>query len=275
MTSSPRLGALFEELEQRRDGGSFVAARRRCAARATWTCSTGWSRPRGAGAPTVASAPEPARCCRRWWHDLAQARAATPGRSTRQPATRTTTGSACCAKRARYAAEAVAPALGGNAAGTRALRGARGRRPGRPGELQDSVVAARRSSRWPTSSPHDGPFNLAAGRMLEREAAGASARAAIPAVWKKLDRPKCGLAESRTATSAIQAAGGSSGVWARARMARRSRSRSSTGRVTTTGASRRASSRPVRRISRARCARYSRRPAAACSRAARWVRSAT
>ena len=39
----------------------------------------------------------------------------------------------------------------------------------------------------------DGPFNLALGRLLEREeAADRSARAEYPALWKKTDRKRVG-----------------------------------------------------------------------------------
>ena len=96
------------------------------------------------------------------------------------------------AKRARYAAEAVAPALGGDA-----RRGATSfaRRAAKVqdvlGELQDSVVAAGTIEAFAAGRSGDASLALAAGRMLERESrARSAARAAFPQAWRKLDRPK-------------------------------------------------------------------------------------
>jgi CHAD domain-containing protein len=96
------------------------------------------------------------------------------------------------AKRARYAAEAVAPALG-QAESEAAARFAR-RAAGVQdvlGRLQDSVVARELVRELATSRPSDGSFALAAGRLLEREEqTGREARASFPEAWKKLDKPK-------------------------------------------------------------------------------------
>jgi CHAD domain-containing protein len=96
------------------------------------------------------------------------------------------------AKRVRYAAEAVAPALG-RSRERRAQRLAR-RAAGVQdvlGELQDSVVAAETIGEFAREHSHDGPLNLAAGRMLERESrARAAARAEFPRAWRQLDRKK-------------------------------------------------------------------------------------
>ena len=96
------------------------------------------------------------------------------------------------AKRARYAAEAVAPALG-KARGRQASRFAR-RAAGVQdvlGELQDSAVASEVIEEHTRAHPREGALNLAAGRMLERESrVGAAARARFPRAWRRLDRRK-------------------------------------------------------------------------------------
>ena len=118
------------------------------------------------------------------------------------------------AKRARYAAEAVAPALG-EAESHAASRFARGPRRVQDilGGLQDSVVARDLVRELATSRPTDGSFALAAGRLLEREEqAGREARDSFPKAWKKLDKPKqpagCALATRRVVSKPIRAAGG-------------------------------------------------------------------
>jgi CHAD domain-containing protein len=96
------------------------------------------------------------------------------------------------AKRARYAAEAVAPALG-EAESDAASRFARRAAAVQDilGGLQDSVVARDLVRELATSRPTDGSFALAAGRLIEREEqAGRAARASFPKAWKKLDKPK-------------------------------------------------------------------------------------
>jgi CHAD domain-containing protein len=95
-------------------------------------------------------------------------------------------------KRARYAAEAVAPALASKH-GRQARRFA-----GRAadlqdvlGELQDSVVAAQTIQDFALDQPHDGPLNLAIGRMLERENRRRdAARGAFGQMWRRLSRKK-------------------------------------------------------------------------------------
>jgi CHAD domain-containing protein len=95
-------------------------------------------------------------------------------------------------KRARYAAEAVAPALAPKP-GRKAARFA-----GRAadvqdvlGELQDSVVAAKTLQDFALERRHKGPLNLATGRMLERESRRHdAARAAFGPAWRKLGRKK-------------------------------------------------------------------------------------
>ena len=116
-------------------------------------------------------------------------------------------------KRARYAAEAVAPALGSRSAGRQAARFA-----GRAadvqdvlGELQDSVVAAKTIQDFALEHRHDGPLNLATGRMLERESRRHdAARAAFAPAWRQLGRKKLRswLQVDPVARAPIQAAGG-------------------------------------------------------------------
>ena len=96
------------------------------------------------------------------------------------------------AKRARYASEAIVPALGRK----RAIRGRRFAARAADvqdalGGLQDSVVARSLIEEVAGGRPTDGPFGLAAGRLLEREAASArESRAGFAKAWKRLDRPK-------------------------------------------------------------------------------------
>jgi CHAD domain-containing protein len=96
------------------------------------------------------------------------------------------------AKRSRYAAEAVAPALG---PGDRELATRFAKRAAAVqdmlGELQDSVVARSLVREVVAARSADAGFALAAGRLLERqEQSGREARVAFPAAWKKLDKPK-------------------------------------------------------------------------------------
>jgi CHAD domain-containing protein len=95
-------------------------------------------------------------------------------------------------KRARYAAEAVAPGLGSKR-GRQAARFARRAADVQDvlGELQDSVVAARTIEDFALAHRHKGPLGLASGRMLERESrARSEARGEFPRVWRRLDRKK-------------------------------------------------------------------------------------
>jgi CHAD domain-containing protein len=97
------------------------------------------------------------------------------------------------AKQARYAAEAVAPALGSQ-------RGREARRfakraadvQGVLGELQDAVVAEETIERFVAGDderPHE--VHFAAGRLLERQhAARRDARRGLGAAWRKLDCKK-------------------------------------------------------------------------------------
>jgi CHAD domain-containing protein len=94
------------------------------------------------------------------------------------------------AKRARYAAESVAIALGPDAAED-AKRFARRATDVQDvlGEHQDAIVAAREIEQAAARHPHDGPFNLAAGRLLERQVQAAqAARAKFFEVWDAFDR---------------------------------------------------------------------------------------
>jgi CHAD domain-containing protein len=96
------------------------------------------------------------------------------------------------AKRVRYAAEAVADPLGPDQA-KEARRFARRATDVQDilGEHQDAIVACQEINRLVADRPHDGPFNLAAGRLLERqEHAARAARAQFFEVWDRLDRKK-------------------------------------------------------------------------------------
>jgi CHAD domain-containing protein len=96
------------------------------------------------------------------------------------------------AKRARYTAEAVASALGPDH--TRdAERFARRAHDVQDvlGEHQDAIVACEEINGLVADHPHDGPFNLAAGRLLERqEHTAGAARVRFFEVWDRLDRKK-------------------------------------------------------------------------------------
>jgi CHAD domain-containing protein len=96
------------------------------------------------------------------------------------------------AKRARYSGESVAPALDSESASA-AQRFAR--RANRVqdvlGEHQDAIVACREIGRIAAENPGDSAFNLAAGRLLERQAVAASkARTGFFKAWQRLDRKK-------------------------------------------------------------------------------------
>ena len=96
------------------------------------------------------------------------------------------------AKRARYGAEAIAPALGAKRCEqARKFAKCAADLQDALGELQDSVVARRTILETARSHPENGVFNLAAGQLAERQAQGrAAARSGFPAVWDKLDRGK-------------------------------------------------------------------------------------
>jgi CHAD domain-containing protein len=96
------------------------------------------------------------------------------------------------AKWARYGAEAIAPALGrkrGKQAEKFADRAADLQDV--LGELQDSVVARDTILDVAGEHPPAGSFNLAAGRLVERELHGGQGhRERFPAAWRRLDRKK-------------------------------------------------------------------------------------
>jgi CHAD domain-containing protein len=96
------------------------------------------------------------------------------------------------AKRARYAAEAIAPSLGRKRR-RQQLRFAK-RAAGLQdvlGELQDSVVASETIERFASERRHKGPLNLASGRMLERERQrSAQARKTFIRAWRRVVKAK-------------------------------------------------------------------------------------
>lgn len=96
------------------------------------------------------------------------------------------------AKRARYAGEAVAPSLGrkmGKEARTFATKCADVQDV--LGTLQDAVVSAGMVKHLAEEHPEDGPFNLALGRLLERqEHTTREAKQNFPKVWASLDKAK-------------------------------------------------------------------------------------
>jgi CHAD domain-containing protein len=95
-------------------------------------------------------------------------------------------------KRARYAAEAVAHALDPSVENTvlRFAKHARGLQDVL-GEHQDATVACQEIHRVVAANLTDGPFNLAAGRLLERQQNAADrARTRFFKVWQKIDRKK-------------------------------------------------------------------------------------
>lgn len=96
------------------------------------------------------------------------------------------------AKRARYAAEAVAFSLG-TRAGRQASRFASrcADVQDQLGQLQDAVVSAGMVRHLSEQHPTNGPFNLALGRLLERQELNArESKQAFFKVWNRLDRPK-------------------------------------------------------------------------------------
>jgi inorganic triphosphatase YgiF len=96
------------------------------------------------------------------------------------------------AKRARYAGEAVAPSLG-KKVGKQASSFASGCADIQDvlGTLQDAVVSAGMVKHLAIEHRIDGPFNLALGRLLERQEHNArEARQRFPKVWGALDKTK-------------------------------------------------------------------------------------
>lgn len=95
------------------------------------------------------------------------------------------------AKRARYAAEALAPALGD--AGPKARSFASGASDVQEvlGTLQDAVMVKELVSQAVAARAADAEFDIAAGRLLEREELRSrEARAAFWQAWHSLDQPK-------------------------------------------------------------------------------------
>jgi CHAD domain-containing protein len=89
-------------------------------------------------------------------------------------------------KRARYAVDAVASVLGGEAS---ALAGALGAVQELLGEHQDAAVAAQTWVAIADSDPDDHALATTAGRLFERERAAVRAtRAAFPAAWRAASR---------------------------------------------------------------------------------------
>jgi CHAD domain-containing protein len=96
------------------------------------------------------------------------------------------------AKRSRYAAEAVAPALGEERG---ALANHFARRVAHVqdvlGALQDTVVARGTIEEVARGRPTDGPLQFAAGRLLERQQFSADqSRPKFQKAWRKVDRKK-------------------------------------------------------------------------------------
>lgn len=94
------------------------------------------------------------------------------------------------AKRVRYAAEAVAPALGNEGRKASDLASAAARLQDVLGEHQDAVVAEARIRDLVAGHP-DGSFALAAGRLIERQSRSAAEAGGMwREAWKQLDRKK-------------------------------------------------------------------------------------
>jgi CHAD domain-containing protein len=96
------------------------------------------------------------------------------------------------AKRARYAADAIGPALDdARREGAEAIRKRLTALQTLLGELQDAATARDEILAAAARHADDGPFNLAAGVTLEREARRAeAARQDAPQAWRELRRPK-------------------------------------------------------------------------------------
>jgi CHAD domain-containing protein len=187
----PRIDGLFEELEARREvarerllgvlrGQRYVSLLDRLVeAAAAPPLTAAADRPGGEALPPLA---------RRAWRKVARSGRAledtSPDEDFHDVRKR--------AKQARYAAEAVAPALGrrrcrqakafaGRAAGVQEVLG----------ELQDAVVAEETIERFVGEGDRPGDVNFAAGRLLERQhVARTNARGDFPAAWRSLDRRK-------------------------------------------------------------------------------------
>lgn len=92
------------------------------------------------------------------------------------------------AKRARYIAEALGPVVG---SGVRRFATVAQGVQDVLGEHQDAVVMQTTIERVALGRPQDGPFNLAAGQLLERQRQAAEkARSTFFQTWKRMDRKK-------------------------------------------------------------------------------------
>jgi inorganic triphosphatase YgiF len=187
----PELGPLFESLEARR-----------AQARAALGAALGTARyadllerlVEGARNPVLSPAAE-APCAKalpplveRSWRKLARAGRKLEPASTDADFHRVRV----LAKRARYGAEAVAPALG-RKPGAQAEKFARRAADLQDalGELQDSVMARETVLEVARAKSREGAFNLAAGQLAERQVqARAEARAGFPVAWRRLDGRK-------------------------------------------------------------------------------------
>ncbi len=96
------------------------------------------------------------------------------------------------AKRARYAADAIGPALDdARRDGADGIRKRLAALQTLLGEVQDAATARDEILAAAARHPDNGPFNLAAGIALERESQrAAAARAAAPDAWRELRRPR-------------------------------------------------------------------------------------
>jgi CHAD domain-containing protein len=93
------------------------------------------------------------------------------------------------AKRVRYAAEAIAPAIGGRSGKAPKVADRAGDLQDLLGRLQDAVVAIREVERAREGQRANAAFQFAAGRLVEREsAAKADARSRFPKEWARLER---------------------------------------------------------------------------------------
>ncbi len=187
----PRLDGLFEELEARRE----VARERLLGVlRSPRYVSLLDRLVEAAGAPPLtAAADRPARdalppLARRAWRKVARAgrklQDASPDEAFHDVRKRS--------KQARYAAEAVAPALGARSGGrAKAFASRAAGVQDVLGVLQDAVVAEQTIEQFVGEDPRPGDVNFAAGRLLERQHVGRTqARKDFAAAWRKVDRRK-------------------------------------------------------------------------------------
>ena len=94
-------------------------------------------------------------------------------------------------KRARYAAEAVAPALGEVEEGASRFASKAAEVQEVLGAHQDAVVGQQLFEDFAEEHPENGPLNLTMGRLIEREEhEGRATKDRFFDVWKELDRKK-------------------------------------------------------------------------------------